>query len=268
MNYNVTVDKNKFLKDYRKYLKDNFNSKRAEKEKAYLYSDLKHYGVSTPKKRRFVNKYKKKFLSLSKPQALSLVKFLWKQSFHEERRMGLYILNLHDDKLTIKDMPLIEKMMRESNGWAFLDNLIIPIMPQILTKNKSAYKYLRKWIRDDDYWVRRSALLAQLLFFRKGSGGDRKLFFEMAESQFDETWIDKIYKDKLQRKRAKFFIRKAIGWTLREMSQKNPNVVFKFLKENKGKMSGLSFREGSRKLPINYRGLKGLGILAFQAQQV
>ncbi len=59
--------------------------------------------------------------------------------------------------------------------------------------------------------------------------------------------------DKLQNKRAKFFIRKAIGWTLREMSQKDPKVVFEFLKANKNKMSGLSFREGSRKLPESFR---------------
>jgi hypothetical protein len=101
-------------------------------------------------------------------------------------------------------------------------------------------------------------LLAQNNYFRKNKGGKKDLFFELAKSQFDETWIDKLYptrgskatdETKLMNKRAKFFIRKAIGWATREMSHKDPKSAYKFLKENKSKMSGLSFRDGSRKLP-------------------
>lgn len=230
-------------------MENNLDKKRAIQEKRYLYSDLKHFGIPTKTKRKFLNLYKKDFLDLSKNDVIRFVKYFWKQSSFEEKSITLHILNLHSDTLDKSDMPLIEKIMRESNGWAFLDSLIIPLMPGILEKDKSTYSYIKKWIKDDDFWVRRSALLSQLLFFRRGTGGDRKLFFDMAMSQFDEKWIDKIYTDKLQNKRAKFFIRKAIGWTLREMSIKNPKVVYEFLIDNKNKMSGLSFREGSRRLP-------------------
>jgi 3-methyladenine DNA glycosylase AlkD len=243
------VDKNKFLKEYRRFLKDSSDPERAKQEKRYLYSDLKHYGVSVWQRRAWVKKHKEELESLSKKEALDWVKFFWSKPYFEERALALNILELHADDLNIKDMPLIEKIMRESKGWAFLDSLIIPLMPGILEKDKKAYDYLKKWIKDDDFWVRRSALLAQLLFFRRGKGGRRKLFFDMAKDAFDESWIDRLYKDSEQKKRARFFIRKAIGWTLREMSIKNPEVAFKFLKENRDKMSGLSFREGSRKLP-------------------
>ncbi|MBU0708834.1 DNA alkylation repair protein [Patescibacteria group bacterium] len=238
-----------FISDYRDFLQTNFNPERAEKEKAYLYSDLKHYGLSVGERRKYVKTYEKSIKGLTKREVLGLVKKFWNMPSHEEKSMAFKILKLHVAKLTLGDMSLIEKMMRESKGWAFLDNLIIPIMPEIINNNVEAYRYLKKWIRDKDFWVRRSALLAQLLFFRAGEGGDRKLFFDMAKSQFNESWINEAYKDKTDNKRAKFFIRKAIGWALREMSAKNPKVVFNFLKANKSKMSGLSFREGSRKLP-------------------
>lgn len=238
-------------KEYTKFLQEHLNKERAVKEKAYLYSQLKHYGVSVWERKKFVKKYKKELAVLSKKRILKLVKLFWKKQSHEEKSLALNMLNLHKDKLTIKDMPLIEKLMRESKGWVFLDSLIIPIMPKILKKEPKAYLYLKQWIKDDDYWVRRSALLAQLLFFRENKGGDKKLFFKLAKSQFDEAWIDKKYKDALQRKRAKFFIRKAIGWTIREMSHKDPKSAFTFLKMYKSKMSGLSFRDGSRKLPEN-----------------
>ncbi|HLE49385.1 MAG TPA: DNA alkylation repair protein [Patescibacteria group bacterium] len=247
------MNKNEFHKIYKKFLNDNFNSERAVKEKAYLYSDLKHYGVGSNKRHEYYLKHKDFLLSLNKKEAIVFVKYLWNQPSFEEKTLALEILELHSNELNKSDLPLIEKMMRQSRGWALLDSLIIPLMPGILQKHKSVYEYLLKWIKDDDYWVRRSALLSQLLLFRSGKGGRKDLFFQMAQSQFDELWIDKIYKGTLVNKRAKFFIRKAIGWTLRDMSAKSPETVYNFLKNNKNKMSGLSFREGSRKLPPKLR---------------
>ena len=162
---------------------------------------------------------------------------------------------------------LIEKLMRESNGWAFLDSLIIPIMPLLFEKDsREVYKYLKKWIEDDDFWVRRSALLAQVLPFRANKGGDKNLFFELATSQFDESWIEEKYKDPEKRKRARFFIRKAIGWAIREISKKDPETAFDFLQKHKGEMSGLSFREGSRKLPEDLQ--KKLSVRGSQCSQI
>lgn len=243
------MNKNDLNRLYLAFLKENGDRNKAKKEKAYLYSDLKHYGIPAPKKRAFLKQFKKDLLNLKKSEALEWVEYFWNKPSFEQKSLALHVLNLHKEKLDISDMPLIEKLMRSSRGWAFLDNLIIPVMPVILEKNKNAYKYLEKWINDPDFWVRRSALLAQIIFFRKGDGGDKKLFFKLAKSQFDETWIDEVYKDTLQRKRARFFIRKAIGWSLREMSHKDPESAFIFLKEHKKEMSGLSFRDGSRKLP-------------------
>lgn len=50
-----------------------------------------------------------------------------------------------------------------------------------------------------------------------------------------------------------FFIRKAIGWCLREISKANPEEAFDFLMKIKDRASGLTLREGSRRLPEKYR---------------
>lgn len=239
----------KFQKKYKEYLVQNADPERSRKEQSYFYVDRKHYGVSIKKIREYIKRYKKDLNTMEKAKVLKLAEELWKQPSFQEKTLTLFILELHKSKLDISNMPMIEKMMRESKTWALLDNLIIPLMPTILEKDESVYSYLKDWVKDHDFWVRRSALLAQLLFFRHDCGGDRQLFFDMAKTQFDESWIDETYKDKEEAKRARFFIRKAIGWTLREMSQKKPDIVFKFIKRNKELMSGLTFREASRKLP-------------------
>lgn len=247
------MTENQFIREYKRFLEDYSNPEKAKKEKAYLYSDLKHYGTTSAERKKFGRKYAKWIKRLSKNEVIKLTKTFWNQGSFEERMMGLYILTSHKEKLNLGDMRLVEKLMRESGGWVYLDSLIIPIMQHILGENPSAKKYLKSWIKDQDYWVRRSALLAQLLFFREGVGGDKDLFFDLAKSQFDESWIDGVYKDLETRKRARFFIRKAIGWVLREMSRKDPDSVVKFLNENKEKVSGLSYREGSRNLPYKFK---------------
>ncbi|GIK84147.1 MAG: hypothetical protein BroJett025_07690 [Patescibacteria group bacterium] len=238
-----------FLKAYYEFLIEHTNPQRAKKEKAYLYSDFKHYGIAFGLRSQFIKKYKKELAQLEKTDALNLIDTLWHKDSFEEKMLALDVLGLHAKKIDHTDMPFIEHLLRTSKGWALLDSFIIQIMPGLLEREPQTYDILKKWITDSDFWVRRSALLSQLLFFRKNNGGNKKLFFDFAVSQFDEGWIDSLYKNTLDKKRAKFFIRKAIGWALREMSVKDPQPVFKFLKRYKNEMSGLSFREGSRKLP-------------------
>lgn len=235
-------------KDYLNYLKKNENKERAIKEKAYLYSSFDHYGLSSTQMGNYFKTLNKDIAKLTHKDLYEYVNYFWQRPSHEEKELALHFLNQRATDLTIKDMPLIEKLMRESKGWVYLDSLIIPLMPEIISKNKEGYDYLRKWIKDDDFWVRRSALLAQLFFFRKGEGGDKKLFYELAESQLDESWINNIYKDKLENSRAKFFIRKAIGWMLRDMSIKDPKSVIEFVEKNKSKMAGLTVKEALRKI--------------------
>jgi len=249
------VDNSNFLQETRKYLREHSDPQRAQNEKKYLYSDLKHYGLNAWKLSNYIKLNKAYLSGLGKKEAISLVKLFWEKNTFEERMIALLILNLHEDKFDISDMPIIEKLMRESKGWVFLDNLIIPLMPHILIKNKKAYKYLNKWIKDKDFWVRRSAILAQNKCFSRGMGGNLNLHFDLIKSQLDEDWIDENYKDTQTKQRARFFIRKAIGWSLREISAKKPEEVYKFLINNKHKVSGLTFKEASRKLPKKYQKL-------------
>ena len=55
-----------------------------------------------------------------------------------------------------------------------------------------------------------------------------------------------------------FFIRKAIGWVLREVSKKRPELTYEFLKKHRDRVSGLSLREGAKYLPASQR--KALGL--------
>jgi hypothetical protein len=76
-------------------------------------------------------------------------------------------------------------------------------------------------------------MLALLDPLRNGHG-DFDLFARFASGMIEEK---------------EFFIRKAIGWVLREVSKKRPEPVYRFLSERIGQVSGLTLREGSKYLP-------------------
>jgi len=50
-----------------------------------------------------------------------------------------------------------------------------------------------------------------------------------------------------------FFIRKAIGWVLRDISRRRPDLVAAFIEMHRESMSGLTFREATRRLPASLR---------------
>jgi 3-methyladenine DNA glycosylase AlkD len=96
---------------------------------------------------------------------------------------------------------------------------------------------LERWSREPDFWVRRASMLAQLPALR-GGAGDFELFASFASRMVEEK---------------EFFIRKAIGWVLRDVSKKRPDLAFDFLSEHIHEVSGLTFREGSKYLPEEQR---------------
>src|SRR5690606_15325688 len=106
--------------------------------------------------------------------------------------------------LTSEDLPLLERLLRESRTWALVDVLAPSVVGPVVGRHPEAYGTLERWSRDPDFWLRRAALLAYLLPMRR------------AEPVFDEftALADPLLEDE------EFFVRKAIGWVLRERTKK------------------------------------------------
>jgi 3-methyladenine DNA glycosylase AlkD len=92
---------------------------------------------------------------------------------------------------------------------------------------------LDRWAGDHDFWIRRAALLALLGPLRRGEG-DFERFARYADAMLEDK---------------EFFVRKAIGWVLRETAKKDPAYVAAWTREHLDVMSGVTFREAVRRLP-------------------
>lgn len=227
------------LDSFRKILKDNANKYRAVNEKRYLKSPYKFFGVSLPFTKKMAKEFKRSNKDAGREYILELVRMLWGSEYHDEKKLGLRVLQFYPEYLGFSTIPMLEKMLMESIGWDLVDDISIHLVGTILEKDKRAYDYLKKWSKSENFWMRRASLISQILLFRNGSG-DKKLFFGFAEKMVSEK---------------EFFIRKAIGWGLREMSKTDPEDVFHFLVKLQDKASGLTLREGSKRLPKGKKAL-------------
>ena len=232
------MDIKKETKKIRAALCENGTPTRAEKEKAYLKSPFEFYGVTVPFCDRLAKGVKKEHPDASRGEVFGLVRELWETQNHNEKTTGLKILSQYHSYLDMEAMPMLERMLMQSTGWDHVDGIATHLISEVLKKDKKACDYLRRWSASDNFWMRRASLISQILLFRKG-GGDKKLFMGFARNMVSEK---------------EFFIRKALGWTIRELSKHSPDDAFEMLAELKSLgASGLTLREGAKRLPEKLR---------------
>ena len=148
-------------------------SERAQKEKAYLKSELIHFGVSVPDTRAVV-RAALRGTRLSHDDVTELVRLLWAAPtessgpVHERRAAATMVLIQSQDRLGAGDTDLIESLLREAKTWALVDPLAGDLVGPLSEQDPGFDPVLERWAHDDDFWIRRSALLAPGV--RTGSG--------------------------------------------------------------------------------------------------
>jgi 3-methyladenine DNA glycosylase AlkD len=148
------------------------------------------------------------------------------------------LLDIHVEQLPPEASTVIERLLRDSGTWALVDGLSASVMGGLVERFPELGAVLDRWAVDDDFWIRRAALLALLVPLRRGDG-DFERFSRYADAMLDER---------------EFFIRKAIGWVLRDTARKRPELVYSWLLPRAARASGVTLREAVKPLSEAQRG--------------
>jgi 3-methyladenine DNA glycosylase AlkD len=205
---------------------------RAEREKAYLKSELQHYGTSVPAIRSAARAFASRYPDLTRGDLLGLVTGVWEAPVHERRMAVVELLGFYHERLCGQDITLIERLLRESHTWALVDPLAESVTGRLVERQRDLGVVLDRWARDQDFWIRRAALLTLLGPLRRGDG-DFDRFAEYAAEMLGDK---------------EFFVRKAIGWVLRDTARKRPDLVFSWLLPRASQASGVTIREAIKPL--------------------
>jgi 3-methyladenine DNA glycosylase AlkD len=210
---------------------------RAARERDYLKSRLEHYGTPVPGVRSVVTSFCRGTPRPSRAELQALVGALWEVPVHERRLAAVELLVASLPVLEPGDIELVERLAREARTWALVDPLAADVAGRLVVRFPELGAVLDRWVTDDDFWIRRAALLALLRPLRDG-GGDFERFGRYADRLLEER---------------EFFIRKAIGWVLRDTARRRPDLVAAWLLPRAARASGVTVREAVKYLSPEQR---------------
>jgi 3-methyladenine DNA glycosylase AlkD len=207
---------------------------KAEGMTAYLLNQFEFLGLAAPVRRAAVKEIGKVKWQ-SSADLLAAAELLWQKLEREYRYTVIDLLRQHSSQLSVNDLPALQALLLREPWWETVDGLsavIADVMHAALLQQPNAAVAMDAWLKHPSHWVRRSAMLHQL-GWRLDT--DTTRLFGYAQQLADEK---------------EFFIRKAIGWALRDYARWNPKAVTNFLLEHRAKLSGLTVREAAKHLSL------------------
>ena len=204
---------------------------KAEPMRAYLKSAMPYLGVQLPALRKAVRPLVPR--DLPPPGWRAVVLALWRGAeFREERYAALVVARRHPDHL-LADVPgsvaLVDELVVTGAWWDLVDETATHLLGPLLRARPSAVgEVVRVWAKDADRWRRRSAVICQV--GAKAETDPELLAYVVGANAADPD----------------FFLRKGIGWALRDYARTDPDWVRGFVAAHE--LSPLSRREALKHL--------------------
>jgi 3-methyladenine DNA glycosylase AlkD len=205
------------------------SARRAAGAQAYMKSAMPYHGVSAPLLRATC---KRIFTDLELPTRdvwRDHVLSLWRGAkFREERYVAIELTGhkLARPFQTLWAMPLYEEIIVTGAWWDYVDTVASHRVGPILRDHPAAMKKkMLAWSKSENLWKRRTSIICQLGFKKET---DLNLLYACIEPSIDSK---------------EFFLRKAIGWALRQYAWTDPAGVRRYVRRNRARLSSLSIRE-------------------------
>jgi 3-methyladenine DNA glycosylase AlkD len=214
---------------------------KAPQMQAYMKSTMPYRGVSAPQQKAIWRQIFPAHPLSSREEWERVALTLWREAaFREERYAAVALTGLRSfaSYRTMASLPMFEEMIVSGAWWDFVDAIAGRQLGDILrSEPRPMAKLMRRWARDTHMWKRRSAILCQLGFKRET---DLRLLYDCIEPNLASPSTRDTPGSLMAKE---FFIRKAIGWALRQYAWTDPREVKRYVKSNRTRLSNLSVRE-------------------------
>lgn len=211
---------------------------RAAEMQAYMKSALPFWGIPAPQRRRLMADAVNERPCRDTTALAAAMRLIWREATHREEwyaAMELARVGPHRRLPADGLLPAYRQMIVDSAWWDCCDDISGHALAGLLQRDPATMKpTLRRWARGNDLWLRRAAMLAQR---RLRSGFDAALLYDCLEPSLDDP-----------RFAGEFFIRKGMGWALRERSYAAPAEVADWCRRHADRLSPLTKREALKAL--------------------
>lgn len=205
---------------------------RAAGAQAYMKSQMPFLGVRVPDVRRIVKAAAVDYPPAGLAELQSAVLALWRDAAcREERYAAIELTGLRLAAGDLSMLALYEEIIRSGAWWDLVDGVAHRLGGLLQAHRAELTAVLGRWSTDSDFWIRRASITAQL---GAKTATDTALLASVIEANLADR---------------EFFIRKAIGWALRQYARTDPDWVRAFVQRHREELSPLSRKEALKNLP-------------------
>ncbi|XP_041352982.1 uncharacterized protein LOC121371276 isoform X2 [Gigantopelta aegis] len=209
------------------------NQKNAVAMKGYMRGQFEFLGIQAPGRRAAAKQFISECKKLDSVQIKMLVDLMWEQPEREFQQTALDlcakslpVLCGKTDEDCLESLMWTKTIITTKSWWDTVDLLASKVVGGLVSHSPTKLNpVMDAWIQDENMWLRRTAILHQLGYKNKT---DQDRLFRYCSTCADEK---------------EFFIRKAIGWALRNYHYINKDAVRTFVAKNRSKLSDLSIKE-------------------------
>lgn len=214
-------------------LTDAADPAKAEPMRAYMKSSMPYLGVPAPHVQAVCRQVFAAYPLASAEAWRATALSLWRGAGHREERYAAIALvgaRRYAAYRTLDALPIYEEMVVSGAWWDYVDAVASLVGALLAAYPTPMRAEMLAWSRDADLWKRRVAIISQR---NLGASTDEGLLFACILPNLDDR---------------AFFIRKAIGWALRQYARTHPDAVRAFVREHAARISPLSRREALKHL--------------------
>ncbi|MBM6621263.1 DNA alkylation repair protein [Micrococcaceae bacterium RIT802] len=199
----------------------------------YMKSEMPFLGVRAPIAQRIVRNAVRAEGTTAWEDLLAEAELLWETASHREHWYAAQQLTGYRScEGRLEFLDLYERMVVDGAWWDVVDNCYRRFGMLLRHHRGQLDPLLRAWAVDPNHWKRRTAIIAQL----------------SAKAETDVALLEAAIVPNMAE--TDFFLRKGIGWALREYAKTDAQWVRTFVDQHSGELSGLSRREALKNLPI------------------
>ena len=207
---------------------------KAAGQQRYMKSAMPYHGLAAPELRALLRPHLQDFAPVERTEWERTVRAFWDGATHREERYAAIALARHRSARPWQDvdtLALYRHLIVTGAWWDYVDEIAARgVGACLLADRERVTPVMREWAVDDDLWLRRTSVICQLTH---GTGLDRDLLMFAIERNLDDP---------------SFWLRKAIGWALRQHARVDPDWVRTYVDAFGGRLSGLSRREATKRL--------------------
>ncbi|MER6356235.1 DNA alkylation repair protein [Streptomyces sp. NPDC001634] len=203
---------------------------RAAAMRAYMKNVAPFLGLTTPVRRALSGTVLKGTPHPDEADCTALALRCWALPEREYHYFAVDYLRRHVRRLSSGFLPVARHLVSTVPWWDTVDALASHVVGGLVAADPELKREMDAWIEDDQLWIARTALLHQLRY--KDATDTRRLFAYCVR----------------QSGHPDFFVRKAIGWCLREYAKTDPEAVREFVARERSRLSPLSVREALKNL--------------------